>query len=245
MTEPSAAPRDFDRLLRDLRRLADVHGPALARAGHGELLQSIADTARHLLGAAACSLALVDEDHLVYEVASGEGAQDVVGTRLPVGQGVGGWVAVSGQPMAVSDVQRDPRFARDFAERTGYVPRSLLAVPLQTSRRVVGVLTVLDGATDATMDLLSAFADQAAIAIETAQSFADLGRLLLGSAADAAEGDLADALRSAAADASGSSQDVDRALATQVLAVAAGSEREKALAADLLAAVLRHRGVDT
>jgi GAF domain-containing protein len=225
---------DFDRLLADLRRVADAHGPALVRAAHGDLLQSIADTARHLLSAAACSLALVDGEDLVYEVASGEGADNVLGQRLPLGRGVGGWVAVSGQPMAVSDVQRDPRFAGDFAASTAYVPRSLLAVPLQTPRQVVGVLTVLDGSPDATMDLLTRFADQAAAAIETAQSFARLGELLLSSAASATDGDLADALRRTALLPAVPGSDADLELARQVLAVAAGTERDKALAADLL-----------
>lgn len=235
---------DLDRLLLDLRQVADTHGPALVHAAHGELLQSVADTARHLLSAAACSLALVEDDTLVYHVASGEGAEDVLGLRLPLGRGIGGWVAVSGQPMAVSDVQRDPRFARDFAESTGYMPTSLLAVPLQTERRVVGVLTVLDAERDATMDLLTRFANQAAVAIESAQSFGQLGQLLLGSAASAADGQLAAALRRAADAYPIAGSDVDLDLARQVMAVAAGTERDKVLAADLLRAVLRHGEVD-
>jgi GAF domain-containing protein len=60
---------------------------------------------------------------------------------------------MSGQPIAVSDVQADPRFARDVAESTAYVPRAILAAPLMGgSGDVLGVLSVLDPAVDQTSD---------------------------------------------------------------------------------------------
>lgn len=231
---------DVDRLLTELRRVADGVGPALLQAGQGELLQSVADTARHLLRAAACSLALLDEDQeeLVYHVASGQGAEEVVGLRLPLDRGIAGWVAVSGQPLAVSDVRQDPRFARDFGEATGYVPTSLLALPMQTERRLVGVLTVLDAAEQDGMELLSAFAQQAALAIEAGQALARVGRLLLTTAADAADGDLAAALRRAAAADSGESG--EDGFTAHVLALGAASDPDRRLATALLAAVLDH-----
>ena len=111
--------------------------------------------------------------------------------RLPSGRGVAGWVAASRQAVAIDDLQGDPRFARDVAEGTGYVPRALLAVPVQSPHRLLGVMTLLDrdaarpGADD-DMALLSLFADQAALAVEAAQAFGDVGRVLLGALSDAA-----------------------------------------------------------
>jgi len=77
-----------------------------------------------------------------------------------------------GQPIEIADVTRDPRFARDVAESTGYVPRAILAMPLETDRAMLGVIEDLDrrkdggsGARD--MELLALFARQAALAIET------------------------------------------------------------------------------
>jgi hypothetical protein len=64
--------------------------------------------------------------------------------RIPAGQGIAGWVLASGQPIELSDVTHDPRFARDVAERTGYVPRSILAMPVEGSQQTLGVLEVLD-----------------------------------------------------------------------------------------------------
>ena len=103
-----------DELLRQLGELATSLGPAVRPAGTDELLRSLTETARRLFGAAACSLALLSEDEseLVYTVAAGQGADHVTGMRIPASQGIAGWVVQSGQPIAISDVASDPRFAR-------------------------------------------------------------------------------------------------------------------------------------
>ncbi len=109
-------------------------------------LQLVVDEARAAFGAAACSVAELDEDEggLVYRAASGSGADAIVGVRLPVTRGIAGWVAVSGQPLMVSDPATDRRFARDVAESTAFVPRNLLAAPIMGPEGVLGVLSVLD-----------------------------------------------------------------------------------------------------
>ncbi|MDQ3457606.1 MAG: GAF domain-containing protein, partial [Actinomycetota bacterium] len=92
---------------------------------------------------------------------------------------------MSGQPIAIDDLRNDPRFAKDVAEDTGYIPQALLAVPVVSPARLLGVMTLLDrdaarpGA-DQDMTLLSVFADQAALALEAARAFNHLGRVLLG-----------------------------------------------------------------
>jgi GAF domain-containing protein len=182
-----------DELLAELGVLATSLGPAVRPAGTDELLRSLTETARRLFGAAACSLALLSEDEaeLVYTVAAGQGADDVTGMRIPASQGIAGWVVQSGQPIAVSDVASDPRFAREQAEQTGYVPQAILAVPVQTPVRLLGVISLLDrdsrrpGA-EQDMTLLSLFADQAALALASVDRFTDLGRVLLTALAQAA-----------------------------------------------------------
>ncbi len=110
---------------------------------------------RALFGAAACSCALVDEEGsaLTYVAADGEGAREILGVVLPIGRGIAGWAAMSGQPIAVRDVRADPRFARDVAEATHYVPTALLAAPMfDAEGEVLGVLSVLDPTVDQTSD---------------------------------------------------------------------------------------------
>ena len=77
----------------------------------------------------------------------------------------------------------DPRFDRATAERTGYVPRSIAAVPLIDRDQTVGVLQVLDKRTSPTftlkdMELLAVFATQAAAAIRAARVQRDSERLM-------------------------------------------------------------------
>jgi signal transduction protein with GAF and PtsI domain len=196
-----------DDLLGELGRLAQAVGPAVAPPETDRLLTALADTARRLFGAAACSLALLtdDESELVYTTAAGAGAQDVTGMRIPASQGVAGWVVQSGQPVSIDSPANDPRFARDVAESTGYVPREILAVPVASQSTTLGVLTLLDrdsarpGATQ-DMALLQVFADQAAIALEASRAFSRMGSVLLTALALAAgEGSaLADVAGSAA-----------------------------------------------
>src|SRR4051794_38442147 len=186
----------LENMLDEFVRVADATALAVEPAGHEEHLQAIADAAKDLFAAGACSLALVDEDgeNLVYRVASGAGADEIIGQSLPVGRGLAGWVVSSGMPLSLDDVANDPRFRRDIAESTGYVPRTLLAMPMETERAVVGVITVLDRTVPASaeaaqreMRLLGLFAKQAALALEGAQVFRSAGRLLLTAAADAVE----------------------------------------------------------
>jgi signal transduction protein with GAF and PtsI domain len=153
-----------------------------------ELTRSVA-AVRALFGAAACSCALANPDGaaLTFAAADGIGAAEVLGVEIPVGRGLAGWAAMSGQPVAVRDVGSDDRFARDVAESTGYVPTVILAAPFSdVSGDVVGVLEVLDPGIDVSGDwplaVLGTLASQLSAmvadggATEVEQRFALLGR---------------------------------------------------------------------
>lgn len=111
-----------------------------------EDFQKVVADLRIRLGAAACSCAVVSPDGgLTYVAADGEGADRIIGVELPVGRGLAGWAATSGQSIAVRDVRADPRFAADVAAHTGYVPQAIMVAPFfAPSGEVSGVLTVLD-----------------------------------------------------------------------------------------------------
>jgi GAF domain-containing protein len=140
------------------------------------LLQSVAEVARAIFGAKASSIFLLDEetDELVFEAVAGSDADTLVGKRFPSSTGIAGWVLVTRQPLVIEDVTDDPRFAKDFAEDTGYVPKGLMAVPLLHDERSLGVLEVLDRPQRSQfslveMDLLGLFANQASIALDLLQ----------------------------------------------------------------------------
>ena len=196
----------------DQLRAATAVGVLASEEAHLALLGSIVDVARAIFGAQASSIFLLDEDtgELVFEAASGLGSAELVGSRFPSGTGIAGWVLATRQPLVLEDVSKDPRFARDLAEATGYVPRALMAVPLLHEERALGVLEVLDRAERARspleeMDLLGLFAGQAAIALDLLQAARRAKAVLAGSggelmavarvaeALDALEGEARDA----------------------------------------------------
>ncbi len=227
-------------VLRELGALATALGPALRPPGNDALLQSLVGTARAMFGAAACSLALLSEDEaeLLYVAADGAGAASTIGLRLPSDAGLVGYVVQSGQPMVVNDLAQDARFARDVAERTGYVPTAMLLVPVASPREIFGVLSVLDrdtGRPGAENDLtaLSLFADQAAVSLESVRTFGRLGAVLLRAVAEAAEveGDLAAAALRAADQVAPADTDLgELAAAFADLARAGAAERRLAIA---------------
>lgn len=157
-------------------RSAVAAGVLGAEDDYRELLQSIVEVARGIFRAKASSIFLLDEetDELVFEAVAGEGSDSLVGVRFPSSTGIAGFVLVSRQPLVIEDVLEDPRFSRETAESTGFVPKGLMAVPLLHEERSLGVLEVLDRPSDAhftlaEMELLGLFANQAAIALDLLQ----------------------------------------------------------------------------
>jgi GAF domain-containing protein len=173
-------------------RSAIAAGVLGAEEHYRSLLRSIVEVARAIFKAKASSIFLLDEetDELVFEAVAGEGSDSLVGQRFPSSTGIAGFVLVSRQPLVIEDVLTDPRFSRETAESTGFVPKGLMAVPLLHDERALGVLEVLDRPRDARftlaeMELLGQFANQAAIALDLLQ------RARRAQAALAGEGDLA------------------------------------------------------
>ncbi|MBE1592065.1 GAF domain-containing protein [Nonomuraea angiospora] len=147
-------------------------GRLLRPTEHDELLRSAVRLARLTFSASAASVFLYDEerDRLVFEASSGEGEDRLLGVAIPTGRGVAGWVFQTGETVLLSEVQEDPRFDREFAQSTGYVPKILMAAPLELEDRTIGVMEVLDPALQrfgemAAIDLFTELAAQTAITL--------------------------------------------------------------------------------
>jgi GAF domain-containing protein len=160
-------------------------GEITAPDAHNRLLDMILASAANVISAHSGALFLVDveNEELSFAAALGPKADEVRKLRVPLGHGIAGLVAVSGQPMAVSDAGNDPRQAADIAETVGYMPQSILCVPLFYDEQVIGVLELLDkqGAPSFSADdinQLALFAEQAAAAIEQSRGQRDLTALV-------------------------------------------------------------------
>jgi GAF domain-containing protein len=152
MTEPANAAV-LDALTAIAVRLSAAERLAPS-AGEGAL-HAIAEAGVAALHVEAASIALHDPttDRLVFRAAAGPQGQGVIGLAIAPNEGIGGYVFSTGQPLAIADVAQDARFQRGTAEQTGYVPRSLLAVPLVDDEGNIGVMEWLDRADGAPFDL--------------------------------------------------------------------------------------------
>jgi signal transduction protein with GAF and PtsI domain len=179
---------DEQQLAGDLRRaftLASTSGVIASPVAPSRLLEMIVRVAADVITSRAASLFLIDQEEqdLVFEVAIGPKAEAVEKFRVPLGHGVAGIVALTGQSMAVSNVQSDPRHAADISQSVGYLPQTILCVPLFYNDQVIGVLELLDkegAASFGPMDieLLGLFANLAAVAIEQSRVQTNLVALI-------------------------------------------------------------------
>lgn len=234
-------PAHSPALLQHLARLGDAIGSSARPTTLAAQLQAASAGIRALFGAAACSCALVEPDgeSIRFVAADGAGAAAIVGTVIGTDRGIAGWVTTAGQALVVADVRKDPRFARDVAERTSYVPTSIMAAPLLTDEGdVLGVLEVLDrtaGAesTGRDLDVLALLAGQLAAVVGLAAAFDRLGGLLAASFAGATTPEELDrSLAHAAGD------DDLGGLVRTIADLSALGPRGRALARDVLGSVL-------
>ncbi|MBX0327970.1 GAF domain-containing protein [Oscillochloris sp. ZM17-4] len=145
----------------------------------------IIEQAQELFNAEEGSLLLLDEEtgELVFSYAGGPAGHRLLGQRLPSGTGVAGYVATSGQPAVVNNARGDGRFYGALDGDTGFLTRSLLAVPLRGLDGIKGVIEILNRYDDAPFTeedraLLEAIADQAMIALDNARRFAQIDQTL-------------------------------------------------------------------
>lgn len=170
--------------LRALLELTATAGIVAAPSSDREALRAIVQAAASVLDAEAAALFLVDEerDELRFEVALGGRSEKVENQSLPLGEGLAGYVASTGQPLAVSNVEHDARFAAAFAQKVAYIPKTILCVPMILDDRTVGVLEMLDkrggepfGVRD--IEVLGHFARLGALTVQQMLLFTDLRHL--------------------------------------------------------------------
>jgi hypothetical protein len=133
-------------------RLDEPQGESLVETAvdrsdvEAQMLAAIVKASAGVFEAAACSVSLVDPvtKELVYQAAWGAGAKEIVGVRLPQGKGLAGSAVAAGAGLAIPDCRTDPRFQAQIAAGTGYVPYTMLVIPLRQGQRSVGALSVLD-----------------------------------------------------------------------------------------------------
>lgn len=145
------------------------------------VLQETTEMTAYVLQAQAATLFLADErqSQLLFYVPTGKAGGVLREMRIPISQGVAGWVATNRESIIVNDAAKDQRFSSRVDAETGFQTKSILCVPLLSQGRLVGVLEVLNkeakgGFTHEDQVWLETMASQAAVALENAHLFQNL-----------------------------------------------------------------------
>jgi signal transduction histidine kinase len=168
---------EINRRIEELKSLNEIGQAITSTLDLQKTLTLITAHTTRLMNTAAASVALLDEEtcEVWFAAASGEGSQKVIGLRMPLGQGIAGWVAQQGEAVIIPDAYADPRFFAEVDQSSGFTTVSILCVPLQSRGRNIGAIEVMNkkgGEFDREdRSLLQALALSAATAIENAQLY--------------------------------------------------------------------------
>ena len=183
LAQPLASAIEQRRLLDESRRRAEELAALYttsqlitSRLDVASVLDRISGSVNALIGSTGCGIGLFDatRTNLIHAAAHGYKTEEWRALALPIGEGLMGSCAESGQAIRVDDVRRDPRSTRrDVDEREGI--RSMLCVPLRVAGTSLGVISAFSTRPAAFSThhqrVLEAFAEQAGIAIQNAQLF--------------------------------------------------------------------------
>jgi len=144
------------------------------------VLEHLLTHARYELRAESGSIMLLDEPSRQLRVLAAQGprAKQIVGRSRDMGEGIAGWVALHGEPLLLSGAASERRFTRVPRRRD---VRVALCAPLSTETEMLGVISLNNRLDDGVftpddLDLLTAIAHQAALAIRNARSFEEMCR---------------------------------------------------------------------
>ncbi len=169
-----------------LEALVDIGRALTSTLDLGEVLQLISNRVSHLCPAVHRAILVMDEaaESLSYEISSGPASARLSGKKILLGEGVSGWSALHAETIFVRDIEKDPRFGPRCAMDSGLPVGSVLCVPMKFKNRVVGIIELADSYSAPledpdTLAALTAVANLAALAVESAKSYSRVQHLVI------------------------------------------------------------------
>jgi signal transduction protein with GAF and PtsI domain len=154
--------------------IAEISKAVMERNFADEILSLIVSVTAKVTGSKICSLLLLDnkKGELVLKASQSESGDYNQKSNTPLGKGIAGRVALSGKPIKVLDVRRDPRFLnKEIAIHDGLV--SLLSVPMSAEGEVIGVINCYTSEkydfSNEDIQMLTTVASQAAIVLKNTE----------------------------------------------------------------------------
>lgn len=169
----------FEQTRLRLESLIEINQLLMGTVEPDEVLRVILESATRLFVVEGCSIGLIDDtaQHLMFMAMAGPA--QVEEFRVPLAQGIAGWVARTGQGVISNDVSQDQRFYGGIDQATGFTTRSILCAPLKQHDRIIGVIEALnttkpDGFTAEDLQLLTALGGSASTALTRTRAFASV-----------------------------------------------------------------------
>ncbi len=172
--QPALEIQTFHEVARALTSSVDLSG----------ILNNIMQQMTRFFNPQAWSLMILDEPkrQLYYGVISGGQTEKLRRKRIPLGEGIPGWVALHGEPMILANIPEDPEMNDDLPENGGRV-ESIICLPLRVRNHTYGVLQLVNCHPEAMRNheifFLHALCDYAAIAIQNARAFEQIQQLTI------------------------------------------------------------------
>lgn len=141
-----------------------------------DILLIIMEKMAQFFGPERWSMLMVDEQaqQLYYAIAVGENNESLKGLRVPMGEGVAGWVASTGNSLVIPDVSLDTQWSAFARAHPELSIQSIACVPIRSGDRTLGVIQLLNSKLDLlseySISFLRILCDYAAIAIQNARS---------------------------------------------------------------------------
>jgi signal transduction protein with GAF and PtsI domain len=161
-------------LTKQIEALSEISKVITSERYLDDILKLIVIVTAKVMNSKICSLMLLDEKTNTLQIRATQSMHEeyIKKPPLKLGEGIAGKVAKENKPMVVYDVRKEEEYKyKDIAKKAGIV--SLLSVPLAVKGKVIGVLNLYTSRphkfTKTEIDMLTAVANQAAIAIENAQ----------------------------------------------------------------------------
>ncbi len=179
---------DLQKKIKRLETLVDTSLAFSSILDLDALLDIVLQKAEDVMEAEASSVFRTDEKkkELYFQTARGAKGKEAKEIRVPMGKGIVGWVYEHGKPLLVPNVLKDPRWFKGVDKKTKFVTRSIIAVPLISKGKVIGVAEVLNKRGNRHFDsddleLFMALGNQIAVALENASLYKELDELFLSS----------------------------------------------------------------
>lgn len=167
--------------LKSVRELADA---LVCVLNLEHLLDMIVESGLHLAKAKTGSIMLItpETNYMTIRTARGMREDIIKKVRVKIGEGISGYVAQTGEPLLIKDIENAGRFSKKSASK--YETHSLISVPLKIKEKIIGVLNINNKVTGESFDeddlsLTMMLASYAAISIDTARLHENLSKSVI------------------------------------------------------------------